>query len=60
MLHRTGSHPMHVELNTILKICWVILIVVTLKSQNFAEKRQVLPVKTQKTSQNNPTAVTAK
>ena len=53
MLHRTGSHPMHVGLNIISKLCQVILTVVT-------PKRQKFPVKTHKTSQNNPTAVTAK
>ena len=59
MLHRTGSHPMHVGLNIISKLCWVILAVVTLKSQNFAKKHQIFHVKTHKASQNNPTAVTA-
>ena len=60
MLHRTGSHPMHVGLNIISKLCQVILTVVTIKSQNFAKKHQIFPVKTHKTNQNNPTAVTAK
>ena len=60
MLHRTGSHPMHVGLNIISKLCWVILAVVTLKTKNLTTKHQIFPVKTHKTNQNNPTAVTAK
>ena len=48
MLHRTGSHPMHVELNIISKLCQVILTVVTPKSQNFAEKHHIFLVKTHK------------
>ena len=60
MLHRTGSHPMHVGLNMISKLCQVILTVVTPQRQNFAEKHQIFHLKTHKTSHNNPTAVTAK
>jgi len=51
---------MHVELKIISKLCQIILTVFIPKSQNFAEKHQIFPVKTHKTSQNNPTAVEAK